>query len=367
MVCQDTERRAKAVGVRCGEGLEERKVEVANSGNWRYNNHRGITMSRRSLRRYAIGIAVGGGLTLVVLLCLGVALVRSIRPLAELTAEAEVTATPTAVPLTAETPAATITATFPVPTPTPTTTDTRQPTDTPAPSTTPTETPLPTETPVPSATATGTLLATETPALSPTPSETPTITPTPSTLVARGATSYTKSNGDLHVVGEVLNSTSGSICDVRIVSTFYDASDQVVAIAAAYTMLDIVGSGEVAPFDVVVPDPPSGIDRQELQVDYEITSTVPLRLEVVNHSGSTQSDGNYHILGEVRNQHAFTVNSVRVVATIYNTENEVLRAIISYTVIDTLVQNQTSPFDLALIDPPTELNHYSLTVEADKQ
>jgi hypothetical protein len=165
----------------------------------------------------------------------------------------------------------------------------------------------------------------------------------------------------------VVNSTGGSILDVRIVSTFYNAADQVIAIAAAYTMLDIVGTGEAGPFDVLLPDPPSGIDHQELQVDYAITATAPLRLEVVSHQGSTRSDGNYHILGEVRNQHVFTVNSVRVVTTFYNARHEVIRAALSYTVFDTLGQDQRAPFDVALADPPADLDHYALIVEADRQ
>jgi len=165
----------------------------------------------------------------------------------------------------------------------------------------------------------------------------------------------------------VVNSNSGSIGDVRIVSTFYNAADQVIAIAAAFTMLDIVGSGEAAPFDVLLSDPPSGIDHQELQVDYAITATAPLRLEVVSHQGSTRGDGNYHILGEVRNQHTFTVNSVRVVTTFYNAQQEVIRASVSYTVLDTISQDQTAPFDVALLEPPADLDHYALIVEADRQ
>jgi len=165
----------------------------------------------------------------------------------------------------------------------------------------------------------------------------------------------------------VANTTGGSICDVEIVSTFYDAADQVIAIAAAYTMLDIVGAGEVAPFDLVVPDPPPGIDHYELQVQYVITDTAPLRLEVVSHQGSTSGDGTFHVLGEVRNQHTYTVDFVRVVVTYYNAQNQVIRAAISYTALDTLSQDQRAPFDVALQNPPAERDHYSLAVEANKQ
>ncbi|MBN1135002.1 MAG: hypothetical protein JXM73_00355 [Anaerolineae bacterium] len=321
-------------------------------------------MDRRSLRRFGIASALGGGFVFVVLLCLGVALVRSINPLPQLTAEAGVAVTHSPVPLTAETPA--ITATLLLPTDTPTATDTPLPTDTPTPSPTLTDTPLPTDTPVPSPTDTGTLPPTDTPSPSPTPTDTPTPSPTPVPLAVQGSTVYEKANGDLHVVGEVINSTDGSICDVKIVGTFYDSVDQVVEIGFVYTMLDIVGASEAAPFDLVLLDPPSTVDNYDLQVEYAITDSAPLRLEVASHQGSI-SNSDYHVLGEVRNQNAFTVNSVRVVATFYNDQDEVLRTVIYYTILDTLSSGQKASYDVTVPDPPDDLDHYALIVEADRQ
>jgi uncharacterized protein with ACT and thioredoxin-like domain len=169
------------------------------------------------------------------------------------------------------------------------------------------------------------------------------------------------------VAGEVVNSTSGSICDVRVVGTFYDVADQVVAVGVAYTMLDIVGTGEAASFEVALLDPPSTVDSYDLQVEYAITDSAPLRVEVVSHQGSTSGDGDYHVLGEVRNQHAFTVSSVRVAATFYNDQDEVVRAVIYYTVLETLSPGEKVPFDVALPDPPEDLVDYALTVEADRE
>ncbi len=186
------------------------------------------------------------------------------------------------------------------------------------------------------------------------------------TLVAQGFTEHVTDNGDLHVVGEVENSTSGSICDVKVAGTFYDSSGQVVAISAVYTLLDIVGSGKVAPFDLALLDPPSSVDHYDLQVEYAITNSAPLRVEVVSNQGSI-SNGDYHVLGQVQNKNSFTVNSVRVVATFYNAQGEVIGAVISYTALDTLGPDQTTAFDIALADPPEDVDDYALVVEAERQ
>ena len=307
-------------------------------------------MDRRSLRRLLVFSAVGGGFVLVVLLCLGVALVRSIKPLSQFTAEAGGAPTQPATALTAETPTTAVTVTLLPPTDVLTATDT----------------PLPTDTPVPSATDTGTILPTDAPSPSPTSTSTPTPSPTPMTLVVRGATDRVVTNGDLHVVGEVENSTGGSICDVKVVGTFYNSSSQVVAISVVPAMLDVVGSGEVAPFDLALLNPPSGVDHYDLQVEYAITNSIPLRVEVASDQGSVVNGG-YHVLGQVRNQNGFSVDSVRVVATFYNAQNEVIGAVVTYTALDTLNPDQTAPFEVALADPPEDVGDYALRVEAERR
>jgi len=186
------------------------------------------------------------------------------------------------------------------------------------------------------------------------------------TLVVRGATDHTVANGDLHVFGEVENSTTGSIYNVKVVGTFYNSSDQVVAISVVYTMLDVVGAGEVAPFDLALLDPPSSIDRYDLQVEYAITSSTPLRVEVVSHQGST-SNGDYHILGQVHNQNSFAVDSVRIIATFYNAQNQVIGAVISHAALDALSSGQTTAFDVVLADPPDSVDDYALLVEAERR
>jgi hypothetical protein len=186
------------------------------------------------------------------------------------------------------------------------------------------------------------------------------------TLFVRGATDHLITNGDLHVVGEVENGTSGSISDVKIVGTFYNSSDQVIAVSVVYALLDVVGAVEVAPFDLAVVDPPSEVDHYDLQVEYAVTDSDPLRVAVLSHQGST-SDGDYHVLGEVRNQNSFAVDSVRVIATFYNAQNEVIGAVLSYTALDALSQDQTTAFAVVLADPPETVDHYALLAEADRQ
>jgi hypothetical protein len=186
-------------------------------------------------------------------------------------------------------------------------------------------------------------------------------------LVVWGATTYGTDDGHLHVFGEVVNSTAGSISDVKVVGTFYGTDNQVVDTGDTYAMLDIVGAGESAPFDLVLEDPPSTIETYDLQVEYAITSSSPLRLALVSAQGSTADDGDYHILGEVQNQHSFTVTSVRVVATVYNAEYDVIGAVVFHTALGTLTTGQKTSFDVELLDPSEDVADYTLVIEADRR
>ena len=149
-------------------------------------------MSIRSLRTFGLVTAIGSGFALVVLLCLGVALVRSIAPVSRAAGESSLVATPSAMSVAADTsksgtvlaPAGALTSTGTLP-------STARPA--------PTGTPPSTENPVPAGTLpsaespvlTGTLPLTDIPGpsstaadISPTtdsegPSPTPTYTPSP--------------------------------------------------------------------------------------------------------------------------------------------------------------------------------------------
>jgi len=186
-------------------------------------------------------------------------------------------------------------------------------------------------------------------------------------LVVWGSTIYGTDDGNLHVFGEVVNSTSGNISRVKVVGSFYNTDDQVIDAGDVYAMLDVVASGEAAPFDLVLEDPPSTIDTYDLQVQYAITTSVPLRLAIVSDQGSTADDGDYHVVGEVQNQRDFTVTSVRVVATFYNAEYDVIGAVVFHTALGTLVAGQKTSFDVEFVDPPEGVNDYTLIVEANKQ
>jgi hypothetical protein len=241
-------------------------------------------------------------------------------------------------------------------------------TDTPAPTETsepPTETVIPTETPIPSDTSP----PTETPIPSDTPLPTATLEPTatrPPAVVIQGATAYASEYGTYHVVGEVQNNSDDALNFVKVVGTFYDDQNQVVATDFTYTSLHIVDAGSLAPFDLTLLDPPNTISSYKLAVQYNQAYETPLRVTITSHSGSMSEYGTYNVIGEVKNDYGFPINFVKIVGTFYDAAGNVVRADFTYTGLNTLAAGQTSPFDLALLDPPAEMDHYVLQTQANR-
>ena len=84
--------------------------------------------------------------------------------------------------------------------------------------------------------------------------------------------SFTDSIGYLHVEGEIKNNYPSTATFVRIVGIFYDINNQVVGTQFTYANPSDIGSGEKAPFVLILTSasiPFSQIDHYSLQASYQ--------------------------------------------------------------------------------------------------
>ena len=216
----------------------------------------------------------------------------------------------------------------------------------------PTDTVMPTDTPSPTVTA------------SPMPTETP--PEVGGGVEFQGVTDYLSSTGSHYMVGEVLNGTADTLRFVEVLATFYDDDGQVVGTGSTFTELSIIEPGSTAPFKMTTLNLPA-VGRYDLRVDYSTTTQPPVRLEVLGHSGSAADGGWYHVTGEVRNPHGFTLKFPEIVATYYNAAHQVVRVEVDFAEVDPLEPGQSSRFEVVLTDPPDDLQHYTLQTEAVQQ
>ena len=210
------------------------------------------------------------------------------------------------------------------------------------------------------------VLPTDTPPPSPTPSPMPTEEAPPETaggVEFQGVTDYVSGTGSHYLVGEVLNRTADTLRFIEVLATFYDADGQLVGTGSTFTELSIIEPGSTAPFKLTTLDPPA-LGHYDLRVDYSTTTQPPIRLEIASHSGSAADTGWYHVTGEVRNPHDFTIRFPEIVATYYNATHDVVRVEVDFAKVDPLEPGQSAPFEVVLTDPPADLQHYALQTEA---
>jgi hypothetical protein len=191
----------------------------------------------------------------------------------------------------------------------------------------------------------------------PTPTTAPTVAPTatataqptsePSGVFIRtNHSSYTNSIGSLHIVGEVQNNTNKAIEFVKISANLFNGT-QLVATDFTYTSLNVVRSHERTCFDVLITNPPAYTSYVFEAPTYTSTSAPNLALTPIGVSTSIDSSGDYHILGQVRNDMTVQVKFVQEVGTLYNAAGTALACDFTYVNSTDLAPGQTSAFDMA--------------------
>lgn len=220
---------------------------------------------------------------------------------------------------------------------------------------------------IPAATATSEAMPTEVPPATDKPAATDTPLPAPAEegeVFLQGVSDYLSATGSHYIVGEVVNTTEDNLWFVEVLASLYDAVGQLVGTGSTFTELSIVEAGGSAPFRLAILDPPSSLADYKLRIDYLTTSQALLKAEVVSHSEYVSDNGWYYIVGEIRNPNDLRIRFPKLVATYYNATHQVVRVEMAFSELETLEPGQTSAFEVVLVDPPDDLHHYSLAVEA---
>jgi hypothetical protein len=164
---------------------------------------------------------------------------------------------------------------------------------------------------------------------------------------------HRSSTGSLHLVGEVANNTQSTVEYVKVIVSYYSTGGALVATDYTYAEMDELEPGETSPFDILTIDPPAGIDRHELLVEYRATRQVPLRgFETSVGSVRTSSIGSLRITGEVRNNTGVAAEYVKVIAALYDANGTVIAVDFTYTERRQIEAGGRSPFEVLILSAP---------------
>jgi len=272
--------------------------------------------------------------------------------------------TPTHTPTLTITPTPSTTATRTA-TPTPIDTLTSTPTMTPMPTETPTHTHVPTSTPTNTPSSTPTQTATATATCSPTPSPTGTTGPG-GVYVLPNHSSWVSSASYLHICGEVQNATEDNIWLVKVTANLFNNEGVLIDTDYTYVRLNVLPAGDKSSFEVFLPEPQGWASYEFESPTYWIKSGPLPNLTIVSATGRDKGSS-YEVIGQVRNDDTTIVESVQVVATLYNSAGEVVGSWYTYASTTTLAPGQTSSYKVTFWPKPPGVDSFRVQTSGNPQ
>jgi hypothetical protein len=166
--------------------------------------------------------------------------------------------------------------------------------------------------------------------------------------------------GWLHIVGEVQNNSNTPMEFVKIVATLYDDGGKITGTDFTYTELDVIPPGGKSPFE-------TGTDNYEGTTNYKLQvqgdkGTLGRQDLVISGDSSYEEYGWLHIRGEVKNTGSVAAQYVKIIATLYDADGNVVSMDFTYTELDTILPGESSPFETGTDHYPN-FDQYELQVQ----
>ena len=228
---------------------------------------------------------------------------------------------------------------------------------------------MPTATPARARTRTPT--RTRTPPFTRTPTPTPTQVESEGEILIRNTSyqSFTIFGPVIEVVGEVVNGLNHNVALVEITADLYSSSTTLLATSSGYACVTTLAPGTDSPFDILVIDPPTGVDHIELRVtDYfeppSIFSEPPVGLDATITNVYTDFIGYRHLVGQVTNNSPNTYDFVSICAAFYDNAGNVVRTGLDYTSPDTLGPGEVGSFDASADEEGADIVSHRVWVDA---
>lgn len=184
------------------------------------------------------------------------------------------------------------------------------------------------------------------------------VTLNPRTITISGPATYTAQTKKQYYLTMGASPSSGG--SVSPSSNWYDAGATIAISASAYS--DYVferweGSG-VGSYSGT--NNPASITINS--TIYETAYFLPAASASILSHSSYMSYGYFHVVGEVKNTGSVNLEFVKITATFYDSANNVIATSFTYTMIDILLPNQKSPFELSTFPYSGPVDHYSLSI-----
>ena len=178
---------------------------------------------------------------------------------------------------------------------------------------------------------------------------------------------YLEDDGTIHIVGEIINESDKPINQVNVIAIFYSDGNSVYQ-TSTENLTSIIMPGMNGIFDLMVTENISNVDYYTLDVDYKVTQPKDQVIEITSSELSYGPVDNIAIQGTVANNGEITANMVKIIATLYDRDGNVITVSQARTEPDYLRASDESFFLIPILDK-TQANKmvdYSLVAESEE-
>jgi hypothetical protein len=182
--------------------------------------------------------------------------------------------------------------------------------------------------------------------------------------------SYIDDFGNLHVIGEVNNTSFAPQTNVIVGALFFNlTTNDLVGNYSAFTSLETLRPGELSPYHIVINDPQVLGSSIEFFTSSQSGQAKPPNLVVNVTSTFIDEMGNPHIAGNIINQGFLPESFANLIATYYdNSSLGVIGADTFGIDLGNISQGQMTQFDLGIADNRTknQAQFFSLNAESNE-
>jgi len=178
---------------------------------------------------------------------------------------------------------------------------------------------------------------------------------------------YLGDDGTIHIVGEIINESDKPINQVNVIAIFYSDGNSVYQ-TSTENLTSIIMPGMNGIFDLMITENISNVDHYTLDVDYKVTQPKDQVIEITSSELSYGPVDNIAIQGTVANNGEITANMVKIIATLYDRDGNVIAVSQARTEPDYLRASDESFFLIPILDK-TQANKmvdYSLVAESEE-
>ena len=178
---------------------------------------------------------------------------------------------------------------------------------------------------------------------------------------------YLGDDNMIHIVGEIINESDKPINQVNVIAIFY-SDDNSVYQTSTENLTSIIMPGMKGAFDLMVTEDIGHVDYYILDIDFKVTHPKDQVIEITSSEFTYGPVDNIAIQGTVTNNGEITANMVKVVATLYDRDGNVVTVSQTRTEPDYLRVNDESFFVIPILDK-TQVNDivdYSLVAESEE-